>query len=47
MRQTSSVLQVDDDEDHTLRMRRALDGALVANPLLVVNDGETVEPSRW
>jgi hypothetical protein len=34
MRLTSSVLLVEDDEDHTLLMRRALDRARVANPLI-------------
>jgi two-component system response regulator len=40
MRLSSSVLLVEDDEDHTLLMRRALDRARVANPLVVVHDGE-------
>jgi two-component system response regulator len=40
MRLTSSVLLVEDDQDHTTLMRRALDRARVANPLVVVNDGE-------
>jgi two-component system response regulator len=40
MRRTSSVLLVEDDEDHALLMRRALDRARVANPLVVVGDGE-------
>jgi two-component system response regulator len=40
MRVTSSVLLVEDDPDHTLLMRRALDRARVANPLVVVSDGE-------
>ena len=41
MRLTSSVLLVEDDDDHTMLMRRALDRARVANPLVVVNDGES------
>lgn len=37
---TSSVLLVEDDGDHTILMRRALERARVANPLVVVSDGE-------
>ena len=40
MRLTSPVLLVEDDPDHTLLMRRALDRARVANPLVTVSDGE-------
>jgi len=40
LRHTSSVLLVEDDEDHTALMRRALDRARVANPLVVAKDGE-------
>ena len=42
MRFTSSVLLVEDDDDHTTLMRRALDRARVANPLVVVGDGEAL-----
>jgi two-component system response regulator len=37
---TSSVLLIEDDEDHTLLIRRVLARARVANPLVVVGDGE-------
>ena len=40
MRLTSPVLLVEDDPDHTLLMRRALERARVANPLVTVSDGE-------
>ena len=40
LRHTSSVLLVEDDEDHTALMRRALDRARVANPLVVAKDRE-------
>lgn len=39
-RETSSVLLVEDDEDHAELMRRALARARVTNPLVVVADGE-------
>ena len=45
MRFTSSVLLVEDDKDHTMLMRRALDRARVANPLVVAGDGEVARPA--